>query len=196
MMITCGYNPFNINQALSQVLYVNSATAQEVLGIPILQMKKLRRRDASTLHKITRRKSGGAWMRTQGSLTLDIWPFCGNQHDPFREQPCLWVEKPAGAAGLCPDGWKYLLSCSRQSSAQKTGSPDGENVAGRACKSPSGQKQSSTLDSDKKLTFEQRELNKRDYVKLIWKVLLKSTHTKAFSIKAFILALARLPELS
>ena len=38
---------------------------------------------------------------------------------------------------------------------------------GKMCKHLSGPRESATLDSDKKLTFEQRELNKRECVKLI-----------------------------
>lgn len=71
-----------------------------------------------------------------------------------------------------------------------------ENVTGRTCRRLSGWRESTALDSDKRLTFEQRELNKREYVKLIWKVLFKSAHTKAFSIKAFLLPWAHLPEFS
>lgn len=42
-IMTPAYNPF-MSQALGQWLYVNSTTALEVLGFPILQMKKLRHR--------------------------------------------------------------------------------------------------------------------------------------------------------
>lgn len=120
----------------------------------------------------------------------------GNQRDPFREWPFLWAQNPAAAGGLGPGRWQYLQACSSQSSTQKAGSLDPEKVTRQTCRSPSGWRESSTLDSDKKLTFEQRELNKREHVKLIWKVLFKSTHAKAFSIKAFILPLAHLPEFS
>ena len=46
-MITRIYNPF-MSQAFDQALYVNS-TSLQVLGFPILQLKKLR-------HKVTQKK--------------------------------------------------------------------------------------------------------------------------------------------
>ena len=74
---------------------------------------------SGTLHEITQRKSSGAQVRTQGSLTPDIWLLCGNQYDLLRRQPSLWMENPAGAGSLCPGRWKHLPGWSRQSSSQK-----------------------------------------------------------------------------
>ena len=56
MIITCSYNPFNMSQALGQVLHIKSPTTHQVLGIPISQIRKLRHGGASALHKITQRK--------------------------------------------------------------------------------------------------------------------------------------------
>lgn len=133
-------------------------------------------------------------MRNQGSPTADIWPLCGNQQEPFRGRCFVEVEKPTGTGSLCPGRWKYLPCCSRQEFSTESRFSVLRKCHWANVQAPIRTEEKTALYSDKKLTFEQRGLNKREYVKLIWKVLFKSTHAKAFSIKPFILPLAHLPE--
>lgn len=105
-----------MSRALGQGLSVNSAITLEVLGVHSLQTKKLRHRDTEYLAKMTQRKRGRAWMRSQGRPAPGTWPRCGNQHDPPRGQPFMGVAQPAGAGSLCPGRKTEIApSCPRQS---------------------------------------------------------------------------------